>query len=141
MQHAAVVQVDENGDDIVIEGIRDAKRTGCFLAIFYISLIVLTCGIGLFIIPCLIVANCFCAKNWKLYLTHTDIHYDPGCRYVLVPFNDINKISVIPGTKTILINKKQGSINELRIDSVTNCKEFVEAAKREMEMASSQKNF
>ena len=134
--------MDNNGDEIVLKGICDVKKTWCFLAIFYISIIVLSCGLGLFIIPCFLAANCFCTKNWKLYMTHTDIHYNPGCQYILVPFSDINKISVIPGTKTVLINKKQGSIyntangvvikNELKIENVRNCKEFVEAVKREM---------
>ena len=140
------VKIDENGDEIVLEGIRDVKKIFCFFTIICIFMIVASFGLAIFVLPFFLVAIC---KNWKLYVTHTDIHYNAGCHYILIPFNDINKISVIPGTSTILIKKKQTSVyqtangiritNELRIKYIVNCKEFVEAVRKEM--ASTQNNF
>lgn len=134
---------NENGEDIIIEGIH-GKRTAiwCCLALFYISLIVMSFGTGILFIPCIIGGHYYCAKKWRLYLTRTDIHYNPGLQYTVTPLTQIAQISVIPGTENIQIVTKHGSIynnargititNMLKIDHVTNCREFVEAVKTEM---------
>ena len=137
------IQLDDNGDEIVLEGIAgsSAKKWG-ILALVYTLLVLASFGILIIALPCLIATNCFCMKKWRLYLTHTDIHYNPGCQYVLTPLSEINSIAIIPGTNNIQIIKKHGSIyagansvvvtNILKIDSVANCKEFVAAVKQEI---------
>ena len=139
----AYQKYDPNGDEIVLEGIFNAKKIWCYITVFVIFMIVMTLGLGLLAIPGLVIPMVIRIKNWKLYVTHTDIHYNAGCeQYILIPLSEISKISIIPGTTTILINNKHGSIfqtgngvfatNQLRIKYVANYKEFVEAVRREM---------
>jgi hypothetical protein len=136
------IQIDDNGDEIVLEGVRDTGKVKCILVFLYIGLILLSFGTALLILPCLIAANCSCYKKWRLYLTHTDIHFNPGCQYVLTPLTEISSITVVPGTNSIQIIKKHSSIyagsnsvtisNLLKLEHVINCKEFVAAVKQEM---------
>ena len=141
MQHTSV-QLDDNGDEIVLRGIHNTTKAWCKTMLMF-SLFVGLTVIGLLFIPLiLLITYCVCIRKWTLYVTHTDIHYNPGLQYMIVPFSDISEISVMPGTDSILIVKKQGSAfqtgngevvtNQLDIDDVRNCKEFVEAVKREM---------
>lgn len=136
-------RLDANGDEIVCEGVHSTcGRTLCVYILLDVLIIVFTVGIGIFVLPCLIVAHCYAIKNWKLYLTHTDIHYQSGCEYSIIPFTQINHISAIPGSNCILINTKGASLHQrgktvfitniVRIDDVVNCKEFVVAARKEI---------
>ena len=82
------------------------------------------------------------ANKWELYLLCTDIHCNAGCQYTILPLKEINHISVIPRSSTILINTKNLSVyamsdsvtitNNLTIQHVENCHEFVAAVKAEM---------
>ena len=133
--------VNRNGDEIVFEGIRDPTKSICSLVLIYSLLTILSAGIFLLIIPC-IIAHIYCLqfRKWRLYITHSEFHYGVGFEYTIIPFSDINLISVIPGTNTVLVGRKYGQTvignnwvtNELRISGVANCKEFVAAVKAEM---------
>ena len=121
-------RVNENGDEIVFEGIRDPKMI-CSLVLLWI---ILSFGVLLLFLPCLIALfYCLLFRKWRLYITHSELHYSYGCEYMITPFSDINLISVVPGTNTVLVGRKQGQF-ELRISGVVNCKEFVAAVKAEM---------
>ena len=63
--------------------------------------------------------------------SHSELHYSFGFEYMITSFSDINLISVLPGTNTVLVGRKHGQF-ELRINGAVNCKEFVAAVKAEM---------
>ena len=93
-------------------------------------------------LPCLILLYVAFAKNWELYLTPTEIHYSANCGYSVLPLAQVNHISVIPRSSTIIINTKNVAVratsnsvtvaNELRILHVENYQEFVAAVRAEM---------
>ena len=142
-QHTAV-QVDANGDDIVMEGIRDSRSNWCNNCLLYTVFVLATVGVGVLFLPCLIAATCFCAKTWRLYLTRTDIHYDDGCQpNNTIGLSEIREIAVLPKTNTIFIYKKEGRVyttsKGTQVDThvvfvkfVTNCEDFVKAVKTEI---------
>ena len=137
-------RINENGDDIVFEGIRDPKKLICFLVLIFSFMMIGSLGLGLLFLPCIISLNyCLFFRKWHLYITHSDLHYSIGFEYTIIPFSDINLISVVPGTNTVLVGRKHGQTvihsnrgvlvtNELKISGVANCKEFVAAVKAEM---------
>ena len=145
--------LDENGDEIIFEGIRGPPTKAiCILTLFYILVIVGSMGILLLALPCLIAIHYFrFFRHWRLYITHSDLHYGFGCTYTITPFSEINQISVVPGTNNIMVNKKHTSIyasshavaisNVLRINGVANCKEFVAAARAEMARSQQQQDY
>ena len=131
-------RVNENGDEIVFEGIRDHKNWICCNWWVLVCLL-LSCGFALLVIACFYVD----LRNWRLYITHSELHYGFGSQYTITPFSDFNLISVVPGTNTVLVGTKHSrrlvnsnsgllAANELRISYVANCKEFVAAVKAEM---------
>ena len=133
--------VNRNGDEIVFEGIRDPTRLICWLVLLYSFVFIASFCFLLPFIPC-IIAHIYCLqfRKWRLYITHSELHYGVGFEYTITPFSDINLISVIPGTNTVLVGRKYGQTvignnwvtNELRISGVANCEEFVAAVKAEM---------
>ena len=132
-------KVNENGDEIVFEGIRDPTKLICWLVLLYSFVLIGSFCFLLPFIPCLIAfLYCLHFRKWRLYITHSELHYSCGFEYTITPFSDINLISVIPGRKTVLVGINHGLFGgnaitrELRISGVANCKEFVAAAKAEM---------
>ena len=133
---------NENDDEIVVEGVRNYKRIICIYTAFFIFVTVASFGMVIVVLPCLLLSFIIILKKWKLYVTRTDIHYNAGYGYLIIPFSEISQISVIPGTNTIHINKKNASVyatsnsvtitNILKISDVINCQEFVAAVKGEM---------
>ena len=145
--------LDENGDEIIFEGILEPPTKAiCILTLLYIVLIVASMGFVFLALPCLIAIHYYTYfQHWRLYITHSDLHYGFGCTYTITPFSEINQISVVPGTKNIMVNKKHASIyasshavaisNVLRINGVANCKEFVAAVKAEMVRSQQQQDY
>ena len=132
--------VNRNGNEIVFEGIReDPTKLICSLVLIYSFVIILSAGVFLLFIPCTIAYLCwFEFRKWRLYITHSELHYCSGFEYTKAPFSDINLITVIPNTNTVLVGIKHHLLggnwvnNEVRISGVANCKEFVAAVKAEM---------
>ena len=134
--------LNANGDEIICKGIFSIKDYLRRVALLTILFTLLTMGFLLVTLPCFIIMYISVAKNWELYLTPTEIHYNAGCQYFIVPLNQVNHISVIPRSSTILINKKNLSVhatsnsvtvtNDFRIPYVDNCHEFVAAVRAEI---------
>ena len=137
-------KMNENGDEIVFEGIRNPTKLIIFLVVIFSFMMIGSCGLLLLFLPFIIVMlYCVLFRKWRLYITHSELHYSLGFEYTITPFSDISLITVVPGTNKILVNRKHGSTlysthngviatNELRIDGVANYKEFVAAVKEEM---------
>lgn len=131
--------VNENGEEILCEAVTSHRRRIIMLILFNIMLVLSSMGLFIIIMPCIILVEYYIVKKWRLYLTHTDIHYQHGIGYTILPFSEITQISVKPGTNSILINQKsivayQNGVASsiLTIYDVINCKEFVAAVKTEM---------
>lgn len=130
---------DANGSEIVCEAVRSKKRFIVWFILYCTFFTICSLGIFLLVIPFLIYAF---ASNWKLYLTHTEVHYNAGCEHVILPFYEIIHIAVVPGTKNIHIIKRNPSVyvtnksvtmtNVMKINYVENCHEFVAAVNKEM---------
>lgn len=103
-------------------------------------------------IPFGILCGIKAVNQWRLYLTPSGIHYSkptPCCCTWRrdIPFQDINDVSVISGTKTILVHLEPDKINDCcccrplinrtqipgtYLENVANSEEFVGAVKKEM---------
>ena len=118
-------RANENGDEIVFEGIRDPK---------------MICSLVLLWIIYYHSVSCCCSSRASLrffiaFYSESGVCTSLTANFItalgLTPFSDINLISVVPGTNTVLVGRKQGQF-KLRISGVVNCKEFVAAVKAEM---------
>ena len=137
-----------NDDKIICRGILNLKSYLLRIVLLMLFIVLVSFGFGLITLPCLIPMYIAYVENWELYLTPTDIHYSANCGYSVLPLSQVNHISVIPCSSTILINTKNPSVyatsnsvtvaNEFRIPHVENCQEFVAAVKAEMTLMNSQ---
>ena len=147
---------DESGNRIWFEGVRDNCSTLRCNCMVYSVVILLSLGLMILVLPCLIACTCVDHKIWKLYLTRTHIHYSYGCEpNQSIALDEINGIHFNPGTrcnpgweKTITIVKKKGDLvtvyeapsgnprvvdtRLLHISHVANGEEFVEAVRQRM---------
>ena len=68
--------MNENGDEIVFEGIHDPTRSICFEYLTLSLMIVFSLGLVLLFLPFIIAIIYFNEfRNWRLYITHSDLHY------------------------------------------------------------------
>ena len=119
----------ENDDEIVLEGIHAYKKLLLMLAVIYIIVSLVTLGLALLILPCLIAANCFCLSKWRVYITHNELYNNRGFGFTVIPFSEIAHIYVMSGTIDVQITKTDGTSLRLHLE---NCDEFVAAVKNEI---------
>ena len=138
-------QKDENGEEIVLEGMCDRNALYNQICLTHFSKAFL---VGACLSPLTFYRA---AKIWKLYLTRTSIHYSRlGAFWTKsnfdIPFEDIDNITLADAT-TIYIRMDRATLLKhlhwcfvpifgnafiFSIDAVANAQEFVDAVKREM---------
>lgn len=156
-QQQSGVKLDENGEEIIEEGI--CNRSGVYLEFSMRALgasVVSLLG-GLIAIPIAIIMAKAAVKSFVLYLTKRSIHYHqayPNCCGVktwVIPLDYITSIDPV-GTNDIWIYMEKNRVAEflggslqstlfgtpsyLILNNVKNNEEFVQAVKRELDTSS-----
>lgn len=156
MQQQSGVKLDENGEEIIVEGI--CHRSGVYLEFLMRTLAVSVISLlgGVIVIPIAIFMAKAAVKSFVLYLTKRSIHYHqayPNCCGVktwVIPLNYIT--SIVPvGTNDIWIYMEKNRVVEFLggsllltfcapsyviLNNVENNEEFVQAVKRELDTSS-----
>ena len=156
MESQQTVKLDENGEEIIMEGI--CYRKGVYWYYFYRALLLgIMAPLALVIvIPFYIVfVKVYCVKGFKIYLTKRNIQYHqpyPNCcgvKTLTIPLSYITSVEAVGATIRIYMEKRKvnaflGNLypndgwlsilipNYLALDYVDNSQEFVEAVKREI---------
>lgn len=149
-------QLSKEGEEIIFEGIQECgcKTIGFYICVMVV-LVVLTCGVGILIIPCVILKYTCSYVRWELYLTREAVHYikiERGglaccANHWVIPFKHITSISLSAGTNDITINIERNKVFQsvthrhqhwtesktcLTLRDVANAEEFVAVVKKHM---------
>ena len=115
-ENPATYQQDENGEEILMEGVFAKRRFYCDLICFNG---VITYAIAYFLaIPILLCMGYFAAKRLRLYLTPSGITYSHPvvcscCRYHFnFPLEDIDDVRYDPGKNMVLLHMESEKIKE-----------------------------